>query len=232
MQEIIVSSPAEGIQKAKELLYHKVTPDSALFLSGGSTPKPLYEQLAHERKLYPRAVGMIDERYGKPMHENSNEKMIADSGFLPYLYSIHCPVYHMLKEDTPMKELLAAYDKRLIALVMNIPHKLAIMGIGTDGHIAGIAPNRDDFHNPIFDEKDITLVNSFTDEKGSFGTRITLTFDGLSLMDEFIILAFGENKKEALRKMKEQGTEQEVPARFFLRENIESKAILITDQKM
>ena len=119
------------------------------------------------------------------------------------------------------------------------------MGIGKDAHTARIAPNRKEFENPIFvlslsdlidSDEVFSLVKSLSDsktmEKGGFGERITLTFQGLETMDTFLVLAFGEEKKEALSRVFTGGSLQEIPARFYAMPQIAKKTILITDQKI
>ncbi len=45
MQIVIARSIQNGIEIAKEELYKRVDNKTVLFLSGGKTPKPLYEVL-------------------------------------------------------------------------------------------------------------------------------------------------------------------------------------------
>ena len=65
-----------------------------------------------------------------------------------------------------------------------------------------------------------------------FKERITMTFLGLSMLDVFIVLVFGEDKKDALEKVFTEGPEEEVPGRFFKRPEIAKRTLLITDQKV
>ena len=105
------------------------------------------------------------------------------------------------------------------------------MGIGADGHTAGIAPNRNDFTNPIFGDKS-SLVSYFDDKNESFKQRITLTFKALEQMDTLIVIALGEEKKKALEQMFTLGSLEEIPARFLNQKGIYKKTILITDQNV
>lgn len=226
-----VKNGEQGISVAKELIYSIVDRKTLVYLSGGSTPKPLYELLAREEKFSPGAVGLIDERYGEPMHSNSNEKMIADTGLARYLKLLNYPYYPILKGKN-IEETTDDYDELVRSLLHVYRKSVAIMGIGADGHTAGIAPNRQDFENNIFNNK-YAFVSCFTDEKGSFKQRVTMTFLGLSMLDLFIILAFGADKKLALQRMFDDTyTEQEVPARFFLRPDSSKKTVVITDQTL
>jgi 6-phosphogluconolactonase/glucosamine-6-phosphate isomerase/deaminase len=190
---------------------------------------------------------MVDERYGKPLHENSNELMINRSGLWDYFTRSGIPFYAILSTENnvsaeqSLEKTASSYENTVKYLLAQFRKSVAILGIGEDGHIAGIAPNRDDFTNPLFSpERRDRLVSYYVDEKTiqasdsiptqGFGKRITMTFKGLSLMDTLIILVFGEKKKTALSRLFEEGPLEEVPARFIKDPVVAKKTILITDQ--
>lgn len=226
-----------GIQLAKNLLYTLLDKKTALFLSGGRTPKDMYTALAQEAKLSAGTVGLIDERYGQPFHDNSNEKMIKDTGLLGYLEKQNIRFYPILQPDLSREDTALSYDETLRSLIVNFPKSVGILGVGLDGHTAGIAGNRPDFHNPLFDDQQKNLwVSSFDDPEGMFKERVTMTFLGLSMLDVLLVLVFGDDKKEALENIFREGPsadgEEEIPARFFKRPEIAKKTLLITDQKL
>jgi len=239
-----VSNQEEGLKYAKDILYKTVDDKTVLFLSGGKTPKNLYSMLAMEQKLNPKAVAVVDERYGEPMHGTSNELMIRETGFPAYLLRKNIPYYSVLEEGHDIKDTAVDYGKTVENLLSSSSKSIAILGMGEDGHTAGIAPNRDDFINPIFskDQQDL-LVSYFIDPKPmspdgnpappyGFGQRITLTINALRKMDSLIILAFGENKKNALLKILQKNSPQEIPLSFINDGNVFNKTVLITDQKL
>lgn len=256
MRKIIVSSLQEGVTKAKNILYEKIDRNTILFLSGGKSPRPLYEALAKEKIVHPAAVAMVDERYGEPFHNNSNEKMLRETGLLSYFQKANIPFHPILQKGLSRESTAKQYDQTIRKLLSQIPKSLAVVSIGPDGHTAGIAPNRKDFRNPLFhsssrhaelvsassteipkrvrddnsyDRKSL-LVSEFNDPTGPFGERITLTFEALAMIDYFILWVFGEEKKEALQKLFAKESLEEVPGRFYRQKNISKKTILITDQ--
>ncbi|HSW88673.1 MAG TPA: 6-phosphogluconolactonase [Candidatus Saccharimonadales bacterium] len=231
MQNIFVSTIEEGIESAKKVIYDKVDRKTVFFLSGGSSPKPLYQSLALDKKLHPAAIAFVDERYGAPMHETSNEKMIRRTGLLTYFSGEHIPIYPILQENETREETTEKYDETVRKLLFNIPRSVAIMSIGVDGHTAGIAPNREDFTNPLFHNVSL-FTSSFNDISGSFKERITLTFQALSLIDYFILWVFGEEKRHALGKIFTSGSLEEIPGRFFNQPEISEKVTLITDLRI
>jgi 6-phosphogluconolactonase/glucosamine-6-phosphate isomerase/deaminase len=247
----------QGIELSKALLNAVVDRKTAVYLSGGSTPKELYEKLAKDEDLFPGAVGMVDERYGEKFHEKSNEKMIKETGLLSYFQMRDVPFYPMLKSPQPplgkggdegllslrrggvtqdggfltREEIANHYDEKVRSLHATFQKSIALLGIGSDGHTAGIAGNRKDFRNPLFDkDRQHLLVSEFNDERGMFKERVTMTFLGLSMLDMLIVLSFGGPKQQALESMFEEGSEEEIPARFYKRPEIAAKTIILTDQ--
>jgi len=220
---VTVSDVSEGIILAKDILYQVSDKKTLLLLSGGKTPKAFYENIAKEEKLETGAVGLIDERYGKKMHLDSNEWMLQQTGLLGYLKYQHIPFYPVLS-DKSLENTAYEYDETLRFLFNGFQKSIGILGIGLDGHTAGIPIN-----SPL-DNKDQALVTSFTDFPGPQKQRISMTFLGLSMLDIMLVLVFGEDKKEALEKMFASGSEEEIPAKFFKRPEIAQKTLLITDQ--
>ena len=231
MEKIFVSTIEQGIEQARKILYEKVNRKTVLFLSGGNSPKSLYQALALEKKLTPAAVAIVDERYGKPMHETSNEKMLRRTGLLHYFTSANIPFYPILEEELALAETAESYDAIVRKLLFNIPKSVAIVSIGADGHTAGIAPNREDFTNPLFHNVSL-LVSSFNDSSGYFKERVTLTFQALAMIDYFILWVFGEEKRNALEKIFSQGSLEEIPGRFYNKPEITEKTVLITDVRI
>ncbi len=218
-----------GLELAKEMLYRTIDHKSALFLSGGTTPKPLYEQLAKEETIKPGVVGLIDERFGEVLHEKSNEKMIAQTGLLRYFSILDIPYYAVLR-GLPLAETAERYDELIRSLQTVYTKSVGILGIGNDGHTSSIIPNRPDFTNPMFDkENTLNMVSYLSDTTGPYKDRVGMTFLGLSMLDLLIVLAFGQEKEPALQLLFQSGKEEEIPARFFLRKDIGPKTILITD---
>jgi len=233
-----------GSNLSANILYEIGNAETVLFLSGGKTPTQLYTILAHGQRIKIGSVAMIDERYGKRMHKNSNELMIDRTGLLDYLKRGNIPFYPILNDDLDIEETARYYDQTVRYLLSNFSRSAAVLGIGEDGHIAGIAPNRADFINPFFSQElGQRLVSYFIDpipmasEENSglshgFGERVTMTIKGLLKMDVLIVLAFGKTKLAALLSLFEEGTVEQFPLRLLKDKSISAKTILITDQNL
>ncbi|MBI2026081.1 MAG: 6-phosphogluconolactonase [Candidatus Levybacteria bacterium] len=229
MKIIKVRDSKIGLTIAKNLLYRNCNNKTTLFLSGGSTPKGLYKLIAKEKKLKVGAVALIDERFEDKMHDNSNEKMIKDTNLLAYFEDKKIRFYPILK-DKDIEQTTKDYDETLRYLFNHFPKNIGILGIGEDGHTAGI-PAIEKFSKEILNDK-TSLVRFYEDKNSFYKQRITSTFIALQKLDLIIILAFGKPKKKALTLMFEKGNIGKIPARFYNQNNISSKTILITDQKL
>ncbi len=227
---IPVENQEKGLVLAKNLLYKEINKETLLFLSGGSTPKELYKALAQEKKLMPKAVGMIDER-----KDRSNYKMIKSTGLLNYLDNLKIKFYPILHRHLKGVRL---NHEAFLKLVKKFKKKVAIMGIGEDGHTASLPASPklqrgepagiSNFQFPISNEY-VIKINNFP---GEFKERITLTFRALEKMDLLIVLAFGSAKQNVLDLMFKPGSLEEIPARFYTKPEIAKKTLLITDQKV
>lgn len=226
----------DGLKAITKLLYYLVDRKSVLFLSGGRSPKELYESLAQDETLVPGAVGLVDERYGEPMHEDSNEKMIQLTGLLPYFQKQNVPFYKVLQKDKGIQEDTTQYDETVRFLLSGFSKAIGLLGVGLDGHTAGI-PARLDSAKLAYREKETVkdpsdVISYFLNFPGPQKERISLTFTGLSMLDVLLVVVFGKDKKKPLYEMFTKGSELEIPARFFLRPEIAPKTILITDQSI
>ncbi len=233
---VSVKDSSEGLLLALEMITKIIDIKTLLLLSGGRTPKDLYTSLATHEDFHPGAVGMVDERYGKKWHEKSNEKMFQETGLLRYLQMRDVPFYPILAGGMTREDTAIQYDEKLRSLFAIYQKVVAIVGIGADGHTAGIPIRNSEFriqNSKLGDE--YTFVTDYNDESGVYGERVTMTFLGLSMMDLSLLLVFGDDKKKALHDMFEfsgTGGEDAIPARFYLRPEIAKKSILITDQNM
>ena len=173
---------------------------------------------------------MVDERYVTNLELGTNEFMIKSTHLLSFLQKLNIKFYPILDDQNLLKT-ASDYDETVRFLFNYFGKSVAILGIGADGHVAGLPAGR--IQNSELRIKNATdLVKSFDNFPGDFKERISLTFLGLSKFDQIIIMVFGKEKQKALRLMFKSGSISEIPARFLTQKEIAGKVTLITDQSV
>ena len=129
-------------------------------------------------------VGLTDERFGPVGHVDSNWKQLEDAGF----EFTNIGTLPTLKGE-PLEETVHSYSKEIDEAINTTKSDkglvVAILGIGADGHIAGILP-----------DSSASRAQGLTDgyEAGPY-MRVTLTFTALRRLDEVYALVFGARSK-------------------------------------
>ncbi len=201
------------ISQTAELVAQNVASDLAtqvkrgipfhIALSGGSTPKILFEHLAAQyRESIPWGNVHLwwgDERCVAPDHADSNYRMTKES----LLRGIILPpenVHRIKGEADPEEEALryAAEMKRIMPILNGLPvFDLIWLGLGTDGHTASIFPHQSHLlHSP-----DWTAVATHP-ESGQ--KRITLTGPVINQAKKVGFLVTGESKAERASEIFEE----------------------------
>jgi len=164
-------------------------------LSGGSTPKLLFNCLAENQSksdIWEKVEFYWgDERCVPPNNADSNYKMTKEH----LLDKIEIPgknIHRILGENEPQDEARRYSDLLLknLSVKNRLPvFDLIILGMGEDGHTASIFPNQMD----LLDSKNICAV---AEHPVSGQKRITLTGAVINNANEIAFLVTGENKKE------------------------------------
>lgn len=172
-------------------------------LSGGSTPKLLFEYLAvHYKESIPWGDVHLwwgDERCVAPDHPESNYLMTKES----LLRGVILPpgnVHRIKGESDPQEEALRYENemKRSIPLKDGLPvFDLIYLGLGTDGHTASIFPDRMD----LLEEASFTAV-AIHPESGQ--KRVSLTGPVINHAAKVAFLVTGESKAERVSEIFEQ----------------------------
>ncbi len=229
---LVVESPTaqSANETITEILEKYSDLKTALFLSGGNTPKKLYELIASQKKLKVGAAGQVDERFGEKNHKKSNELIIKETGLLDFFESSNLRFYPMIENGADIETATRNYDEALRFILKYFPKSVGIMGLGIDGHTAGI-PAIPEISKKMIEDGS-SLVSFY--EAPEYGPRITMNFHAISVLDLIIVLVLGQEKREILNQMfKFEGTQEEIekfPAKFYLKPEIASKTIIITDQ--
>ena len=169
-------------------------------LSGGATPKGLYERLAARGRAaldWSRVVFLwSDERSVPPDHPDSNFRM-ADEALLGPLGIPAAQVYRMRGEADDIEAAARDYEHTISTLTgvqpgHGVPQlDLVLLGLGADGHTASL------FGDTVaLDVRDRWVVRNYV---AKFTTsRLTLTFPVILAAREIRVLVTGVEKARTL----------------------------------
>lgn len=190
--EQLLESLTEWLQSAAaEAVRERGTAHWAL--SGGSTPRPLYEKLAHTRTIPWSALRLflVDERDVNRRDPLSNFRMIRES-LLDRLNPPPLAVFPWLTKVDP-RESLSRYRQALALLPRHegFPSlDVALQGMGGDGHTASVFP-----HSPQQHSEDWVAFGP-----GPESFRFTLTLPLLARARRIAFLVTGRGKAERVRE--------------------------------
>lgn len=177
------SAIAKGLQTALRS-YGRV-----LWIVPGGSNIPVITSIMNKISLTDSAklaIMFSDERYGPVGHPDSNLKQLYDSGFKPK----RAMVIPILRPSVSLETTTSLYAEAASVAFGAANYILAFLGMGPDGHTAGILPG-----SPAA-KASIAWVISY--ETPEF-IRITLTPFALSHVTEVFVIARGEAKRSALQ---------------------------------
>lgn len=164
-------------------------------LSGGSTPKSIFQELAKNKfridwsKVY---LFWSDERCVPPDDSESNYHMAFENGF----GEIPIPKDHIyrMKGEVHPEESALEYDKLIRETVPNSTFDLIMLGMGDDGHTASLFPKTHGLH-PVKRE----AIANFIPQKDTW--RLTLTFDCINNARQTAVYVLGASKAETVKQV-------------------------------
>lgn len=209
--ELALAAAQWVVQAIKARL--QVAEHFSLVLSGGSTPKALYQHLAHlpyARKIEWARLHLFwgDERCVPPDHPQSNYQM-ARQALLE-----HVPVppdqIHRMRGELPPEEAAQAYAQELVQFFggRQPQFDLILLGMGADGHTASLFP-----YSPALKQSQRWVVANYVSSQESW--RITLTIPAINAGQEILFLVSGADKANTLQRVLEGPSQpEELPAQF------------------
>lgn len=177
--------------------------NSASFLvSGGGTPRSLYETLAARNVLDWQniTIGLVDERWVDVVNPASNEGLIRKTLLAACSNSVHF-IGMKTEHDMPMEavERVTARYRELI------PHPdLILLGMGIDGHTASWFSGSPQLPDALTTENDKFCCAVYVPQKASQGHpfRMTVTLSFLLRARQIILLFTGEHKRTVFENVK------------------------------
>lgn len=172
-------------------------------LSGGSTPRPLYEALRGKKNLAWKRIEwfQVDERYVPENHPESNAKMIREAIGLG-------KKFHTFDTKLPLAASLKKYEAEL---KREWTFDLIILGIGADGHIASLFPQSRALKTKRLVAHTQTKIHAIPD-------RLTITFPVILGSKKILILLAGKEKESVLKELQHGSKNaEEFPAKKLLK---------------
>lgn len=171
--------------------------NASIALSGGSTPKGVYQRLGGEPFLSQvdwMRVHLFwgDERCVPPDHRDSNFRMTDEA----LLRKIHVPAanIHRIRAELPPADAATLYEEDIRSYFGGARPVFDVMllGLGEDGHTASLFPG-----TSIVSEQARYVADVFVPEFNA--RRISLTLPVINAARMIIFLATGNNKAAIAR---------------------------------
>lgn len=176
----------------------------AVALSGGSTPKAIYEALAVKAKLDWSKIWLFwsDERAVPPDHPDSNYRMAMESGFAK-LPIPQAQIFRM-KGEGDIEKNARDYEEKIRHNLDKYLFDLVMLGVGEDGHTASLFPN-----TQALASDHLVAANHLPDKKA---WRMTLTFSCINASCASAIYAIGQSKHLIVPKVLDAAIDSPFPA--------------------
>lgn len=172
---------AEHLAKCKNFI--------SIALSGGKTPRALYQRLSQNSLLPWSKIHLffVDERDVDRSHPDCNATMCLDSGLIDRLD----PSYIHYMRKGPLHEASAKdYEKDLLKHSPLGEFDIILLGMGADGHTASLFPGTHAaaFHDPT----SLVVSHQVPSLHGTW--RISLTYEALLRAKHVLFYVLGKDK--------------------------------------
>ncbi len=186
---------------------------ASLAVSGGTTPKTLFETLSAMDLSWPHVViTLVDERWVAPTDQDSNERLVRD---------------HLLKDKAAAATFIglkneaasaSAGEKECERRLESVPRPfdVLVLGMGADGHTASLFPGA----------KKLARACDMNATQSCLGIaplsapheRMTLTLPAILDAAQIFLHITGSNKRDVLAQAQTDGPPEKMPIRYILRQ--------------
>jgi 6-phosphogluconolactonase/glucosamine-6-phosphate isomerase/deaminase len=192
MKYILTAGWEDGVAALTERLVRELASGKhVLWLTSGGSNIPVSVQIMNNISSQLRqnlSVMLADERYGRPGHKESNWAQLMQAGF----NAKPARLLPVLQAGLSFEQTISSYNKLADQAFSDNEVIIAQLGIGEDGHIAGILPG-----SPAAAETKALVVGY----QSAPHKRLTLTFPGLRRVSASYTFAFGSTKHQALSSL-------------------------------
>lgn len=175
----------------------------AVALSGGSTPKAVYNHLIEQPVEWSKVwLFWSDERAVPPNHPDSNYGMA-----IQFFKKVPIPpsqIFRMQAESN-MEQGALDYEEKIRHLLGKSLFDLVLLGVGEDGHTASLFP-----HTKALAVEDRLVVPNYLPDKKTW--RMTFTFPCINQSLHAVFYALGKNKQLIVPKVLTAPIDSEFPS--------------------
>lgn len=166
-------------------------------LSGGSTPKAIYEGLSsstYKDRIDWKKVQFYwsDERCVPPYHPDSNYHMAMEFG----LNKLHIPAenIHRMQAEGDVEEGALSYEQLITTKIPSESFDLIMLGMGNDGHTASLFPKTHGLK-----AMNRLVIANFVPQLDVW--RMSMTFDCINAARHIAIYVIGKDKAQTVKKI-------------------------------
>lgn len=209
MKYILTAGWDDGIADLTERLVRELAEGKkVLWLISGGSNIPAIVQIMYNvpTKLSTNlTILLADERYGDVGHPKSNWQQLLDAGLTPK----NSTQLTILEDGLSQNETVEKYNSLASKAFADNSLVIAQLGIGPDGHIAGLLPE-----SSSLDAKDV-LVTGFMSSEEPPIYRLTMTFEALRKINAAYCFAFGKPKRAAIKNLQDNLSLNDEPAQII-----------------
>lgn len=187
---------------------------AAIAVSGGSTPRPLFDALAAiELSWSSVVITLVDERWVGADDPASNALLVRRH--LLQKFAAAATFVELKTADGDPFAAVAEVDARLVAQVL--PLDIAVLGMGDDGHTASFFSSAKGVDVALASETREACVGVIP--IGAPHERMTLTLNTLLGARRLVLHCVGERKLSVLHRALQPGAVGELPVRAVLHQD-------------
>ena len=195
--EMVTSAATQIAEAVKTAVAQRGT--ASLMLSGGSSPRPVYERLSEMDLPWDKVtIGLVDDRWIERGQAGSNETFLDETLLKGKAQS--AKFIGLKTKDANPAAGIEASEAQLSAIAQ--PFDVCVMGMGLDGHTASWFPNSKGLKESL-DPKNANTVIAIDARgcpvAGDHPDRITLTLSAVMASKQIILMIPGAGKADVFK---------------------------------